>query len=117
MRQFTIERPRKVVQNKFDLVILTGQRARDLSSGAKPLLDGCSGDTSVTIALQEISENVLNIEELRRLVIRRHQLNVVDFGYAPDANSIEQSAKKESNHENIEASDIFFGDDNIESDN
>ncbi len=131
MRQFTIELAKKFVKNRFELVILTSQRARDLSLGANPEVNvkaaksqksfysGASkgevydkdshADKSVTIALKEISENLVEFKRLKSLVIKRHKFSTIDFGYSPEVDILDNPSAQDSGISNIDR-DNFFND-------
>ncbi|MBQ4874694.1 MAG: DNA-directed RNA polymerase subunit omega [Rickettsiaceae bacterium H1] len=115
MKQSVIEARKKAVRNRFELVVLVSQRARDLNVGSKPLLNKFSNDDkSIILALEEMSTNLFNPEELRRLVIRRHKINTIDFGYTTDSFVDKQGLNQFDNIKDAK-SDIFFGDDDVES--
>jgi DNA-directed RNA polymerase subunit omega len=59
MARVTTEDCLQYVDNQFDLVLKSAQRARDIAYGAQPLVDE-DGDKPTVIALREISENLLN---------------------------------------------------------
>ncbi len=42
--------------NRYELVIMTAKRARQLSKGAKPLVDS-DAESTVTLAAEEIAES------------------------------------------------------------
>lgn len=46
------------VDNRFTLCILTGKRARQLIDGARKLT-GCTSGNPITIAINEINENMI----------------------------------------------------------
>ena len=47
--------------SRYGLVIATAKRARQISSGADPLVN-CKSNKAVTIAINEIANGVLDIE-------------------------------------------------------
>lgn len=114
MEDFSIGASCEVVKNKFELVILAGQRARDLSVGSQSLIKAC-GDRVAVIALKEIAGDLIDVQDLKRLIIRRHNINVVDFGYAPEtaADNNVQKSDKRFGSDSKDPNDMFFGDDDI----
>ena len=64
MARVTVEDCKKVVPNRFELVVLAGRRGRDISSGS-PILVEKSNDKNAVIALREIAAKKLNIDLLR----------------------------------------------------
>ena len=64
MARVTVEDCILKVPNRFELVLLASQRARDLSSGAEETLDR-DNDKNPVVALREIAEETIQVEELR----------------------------------------------------
>jgi DNA-directed RNA polymerase subunit omega len=54
MSRITVEDCLEKVDNRFELVMLASQRARQLFKGAKPLIE--SDNREVVVALREIAE-------------------------------------------------------------
>jgi DNA-directed RNA polymerase subunit omega len=52
----------KKVDNQFELVVVTAKRARQLSSGAKPLTNKAE-ESAVTLAADEIADGKVTIAE------------------------------------------------------
>ncbi len=114
MRHFTTEKCREIVPNIFNLVLFTGQRARDLCAGIKPKIK-VDGNKELVTALQEIEGGLLDIADLRRLIVRRHNINVVELGYSPEFDGVEDKEKMQmESFSNEIADDMFFGGDDIE---
>ncbi len=63
------------VPNRFKLVIMAGQRARELSSGAKPTV-AKGNDKNPVVALREIAAKSISLEELEEKVIHNFQYYV-----------------------------------------
>ena len=63
MARVTVEDCILKIPNRFELVLLASLRARDLSSGAEETLDR-DNDKNPVVALREIAEETINIEEL-----------------------------------------------------
>lgn len=72
MARVTVEDCVTVVPNRFDLVILSAQRARDVSAGAGLTVDR-DNDKNPVIALREIAEKTVVATELEEAVIRGMQ--------------------------------------------
>ncbi len=62
MARVTVEDCVKIVESRFELILLASERARTLSKGAQPLLDR-DRDKNPVVALREIAEQVLDLEE------------------------------------------------------
>ena len=71
MARVTIEDCRKYIPNRFELVILTAQRAKDLSLGMPPLIHK-TRDKDPVLALREIAAGRIDYEKLRELVISKN---------------------------------------------
>ena len=63
MARVTVEDCVLLVPNRFDLVMLAGQRARNISAGAALSLDR-DNDKNPVVALREIAEEKLDLDEL-----------------------------------------------------
>ena len=75
MARVTVEDCVEKVPNRFELVMLAGQRARDISSGARPSVDR-DNDKNPVIALREIAEETVNLESLRNALVSGLQKQV-----------------------------------------
>ncbi|MCH7929676.1 MAG: DNA-directed RNA polymerase subunit omega [Proteobacteria bacterium] len=63
MARVTVEDCIIKVPNRFELVLLASQRARDLSAGTTPTIER-ENDKNPVIALREIAEATIDLEEL-----------------------------------------------------
>lgn len=63
MARVTVEDCIKQIPNRFKLVLMAGQRARELSSGAKPALPK-NNDKNPVVALKEIATVAISLEKL-----------------------------------------------------
>jgi DNA-directed RNA polymerase subunit omega len=82
MARITVEDCVTRVPNRFELVMLSAQRARDISAGA-PLSLERDNDKNPVVALREIAEGTVDLDHLRYELIhglRRH----VEIGEQPD---------------------------------
>ena len=75
MARVTVEDCVLKVPNRFDLVMVAAQRSRDLSAGA-PLTVERDNDKDPVIALREIAEETVDIDELNDALIRGLQRHV-----------------------------------------
>ena len=75
MARVTVEDCVVKIPNRFDLVMLAGQRARDISSGA-PLTVERDNDKAPVVALREIADETINIEDLAESLIRGMQRQI-----------------------------------------
>jgi DNA-directed RNA polymerase subunit omega len=75
MARVTVEDCVLRVPNRFDLVMLAAQRARDVSAGAQLTLDR-DNDKNPVVALREIAEETTDLDGLRNNLIQGLQRNV-----------------------------------------
>ncbi len=75
MARVTVEDCVDKVPNRFELVLLAAQRARQIASGA-PILVERDNDKNPVIALRELAEEKLTDEILRESLIHGLQKNV-----------------------------------------
>ncbi len=68
MARITVQDCMKKVNDRFELVVLSAQRAKDLQNGT-PSFVAKDDDKNTVIALREIGEDKLNIELLRENLI------------------------------------------------
>lgn len=71
MARVTIEDCLTKVENRFRLVLVAAQRARDIIAGAHKLVN--SNDKEDVLALREISEDCLDIDKINEAIVARHQ--------------------------------------------
>ena len=75
MARVTVEDCVLKVPNRFDLVMLAAQRARDISSGAQLTLDR-DKDKNPVVALREIAEETVDLSVLADALVKGHQRQV-----------------------------------------
>lgn len=69
MARVTVEDCIEVINNRFELVLMAAQRARDISAGQSPLVSR-DNDKNPVIALREIAEQKVDMDELKRHIVR-----------------------------------------------
>lgn len=72
MARVTVEDCVEKLPNRFELVMLASQRARKISSGS-PLTIERDNDKNPVVALREIAETTVSVEELKEDLLRSHQ--------------------------------------------
>lgn len=81
MARVTVEDCIQVVNNRYELVLLAAQRARNIAAGAEITVPR-DNDKNPVVALREIADQTINLDELRRHIAkgvnRQHDLNVED---------------------------------------
>lgn len=75
MARVTVEDCIEKVPNRFDLVLLAGQRSRQISAGEEPTLDR-DNDKNPVVALREIADTTIENDEIRESLIRTMQRHV-----------------------------------------
>ena len=83
MARVTVEDCVDKISNRFDLVLLAAQRARQISGGAELTLDR-DRDKNPVVALREIAEETVLPAELLEAVVSNLQRVQVDDEDAPD---------------------------------
>ncbi len=93
MARVTVEDCVDKVPNRFDLVLLAAQRARQVSGGAELTVDR-DRDKNPVVALREIAEQTIKPKHLEEALIQSLQRVQVDDEEAPDeVGSLSQSAE------------------------
>lgn len=69
MARVTVEDCIEVVNNRFELVLLAAQRARDISAGQSLLVDR-DNDKNPVVALREIAAQQVDMDELKAHIVR-----------------------------------------------
>ena len=75
MARVTVEDCVDKVTNRFELVLLAAQRARMLASGESPLVDK-ENDKDPVIALREIADTKVTVDDLREAFVHSMQKHV-----------------------------------------
>lgn len=63
MLEPSIDKLQERIKSKYQLVILSSRRARQLADGEKPLIEEPKSHKLVGVALEEIAEGKLTIKE------------------------------------------------------
>lgn len=72
MARVTVEDCIDKIPNRYDLVMVAAQRARDISAGS-PLCVERDNDKNSVVALREIAENRVSIEDLQKSLVMGQQ--------------------------------------------
>ena len=103
MARITVEDCIDKFPSRFELVLVASNRARKLYSGESPTLE-IDNDKNTVIALREIAEETLTIEQLKNDLIEEYQTNT--FSEDEELNEIEDNSNENqidsSNDELIE---------------
>lgn len=84
MARVTVEDCVDKIPNRFDLVLLAAQRARQISGGAELTLDR-DRDKNPVVALREIAEETVVPDDLSEAVVQTLQRVQIDEEDTPDA--------------------------------
>jgi len=102
MARITVEDCVDKFPNRFELVLIASQRARELHSGDVPTIDK-DNDKNTVIALREIANSTIPIEEMKENLIEEYQK--VTIRDEEDENlEIESLKNEEKNNEQKEES-------------
>jgi DNA-directed RNA polymerase subunit omega len=135
MARVTVEDCVVKVPNRFDLVLLAAQRARDITKGAPLTLDR-DDDKNPVVALREIADETVGLANLREALVRgmqkhveidepeeTHELEVdpIVFGVAPppvggedEAEGEERTLEGAIDEDGIEAEERLDAEDEID---
>ena len=69
MARVTVEDCVKVVESRFELILIASERSRILSKGSQPLLDR-DRDKNPVVALREIAEGLLDLEATKDTLVK-----------------------------------------------
>ncbi|MBT5571672.1 MAG: DNA-directed RNA polymerase subunit omega [Alphaproteobacteria bacterium] len=94
MARVTVEDCIERIPNRFDLVMVAGQRAREIAAGA-PITVERDNDKNPVIALREIADETVDIENLRESLVSGQQKHV-EFDL-PEEDEIIELLESESN--------------------
>ena len=75
MARVTVEDCIIRLPNRFELVLIAAQRSRDLAGGAEPTVER-ENDKNPVIALREIADETVDVEELRESLVSGLQKHV-----------------------------------------
>lgn len=105
MARVTVEDCVDKVPNRFDLVLLSGHRARQLSGGADPLVSR-DRDKNPVVALREIAERVLAPEDIKEEYIKSLQRHAEVDEPEPDM-PMEETVSEDMLHRQITEEELL----------
>jgi DNA-directed RNA polymerase subunit omega len=112
MARITVEDCVTVVPNRFELCLVASNRAKSILSGAGTSLD--RKEKPAVIALREIAEGLIDVENVKKNIIRSiKNRGIVEIISSND--EIIESVKEES-ESNMNLKDDTFVDENIQVD-
>lgn len=93
MARVTVEDCIDKVANRFDLVLVAAQRAREISAGSELTVDR-DRDKNPVVALREIAEETINPKDmLDATVTNLQRVRIDDDDVADEMGSLSQSAE------------------------
>lgn len=93
MARVTVEDCVDKIPNRFDLVLLAAQRAREISGGAELTIDR-DRDKNPVVALREIADQTIRPDDLQQTLVSGLQKIQVDDDDTPDEiGSLSRSAE------------------------
>lgn len=113
MARVTVEDCVIKIPNRFELVMMAAQRARDVATGA-PLSIDRDNDKNPVVALREIADETIGLDELRNALIRGHQ-KVVEAD-EPEDDIVELMAGEQAWAQQMTAGDDDLGGDDMGAD-
>lgn len=67
MARITVEDCLKEIPNRFELILIAANRARELENGETSIIEGKKGEKSTVIALREVASGKFTQEKLEQL--------------------------------------------------
>jgi DNA-directed RNA polymerase subunit omega len=105
MARVTVEDCVDKIPNRFDLVLLSAHRARQLSGGAETLVDR-DRDKNPVVALREIAVKVLKAEDLKEEFIKSLQRHA-EVDEPEPAPQAEEAASDEMVHRQLTEEELL----------
>ena len=108
MARVTIEDCLKVIDNAFDICVLAGKRAKDLSGGAEPLID-CK-DKPTVIALREIAQEKIGMDYFE--ISNKQKIESQLFGNISEEEVIDELSQNLDQTPNVDTGEEPINNDN-----
>ena len=67
MARVTVEDAVDAIGNRFDLIMVASKRARQLATGGKDAMVDWDNDKPTVVALREIEENLVTVDNIDKL--------------------------------------------------
>tara|TARA_Y100000590_G_C15727095_1_gene1015642 strand:+ start:688 stop:1110 length:423 start_codon:yes stop_codon:yes gene_type:complete len=102
MARITVEDCIDKFASRFELVLVASQRARKLHTGDQPTVEK-ENDKNTVIALREIEEETVSVDDLKENLIKEYQTVSVfenEDTDNKDENSLESNANTKENNDN-----------------
>ena len=102
MARITVEDCIDKLPSRFELVLVASNRARKLHSGETPTVEK-NNDKNTVIALREIAEETIPIEELKKNLVQDYQ--TISLSEEEEELSLENSGDEEKDNINLDSDD------------
>ena len=117
MARVTVEDCIEKVKNRFELVLMSARRAKDLDLGAQPSVPK-NNDKPTIIALREIAEETISLDGLREIARRGVVDNGEDLSVVINPNPEEEEdiaglLSEEDEEEYEEDAEVILDDDDL----
>ena len=89
MARVTVEDCIKVIENRFELILIASERAKTLAKGVQPLLER-DRDKNPVIALREIAESCLDLEATKSDLVKGLQKVHEEVLVEPEEKALEE---------------------------
>ena len=113
MARITVEDCIDKLPSRFELVLVASNRARKLHSGETPTVEK-NNDKNTVIALREIAEETIPIEEMKKNLVEDYQ--TISLSEEEEELSLENSADEEKDNINLDSDDEEKDNINLDSD-
>ena len=88
MARVTVEDCIKVIENRFELILIASERAKTLAKGVEPLLER-DRDKNPVVALREIAENFLDLDATKSELVKGLQKVHEEVLVEPDEKTLD----------------------------
>ena len=102
MARITVEDCIDKLPSRFELVLVASNRARKLHSGETPTVEK-NNDKNTVIALREIAEETISIEEMKKNLVKEYQ--TISLSEEEEELSLENSDDEEKDNINLDSDD------------
>src|SRR6184192_1400270 len=112
MARVTVEDCILKIPNRFELVLLAAQRARDVASGAPITLER-DNDKNPVVALREIADETIGLEQVKNSLIKGMQKHVETQTWPVDQPPAEgeELAEDAAEDEEVSEDELFVAED------
>ena len=96
MARVTVEDCVRIIENRFELILIASERAKTLAKGIEPLLER-DRDKNPVVALREIAENCLDLELTKSELVKGLQKVHEEVLVEPDEKTIDDEQPVDDN--------------------